>query len=214
MSAEERRKVLQMVADGKISAEQAATLMKALEENAEAGIEVLPAAQNEHGETGSGSGPERSDASDFDEVRKRARRFAAIPLWTGVLLTTLTAWGMFAIQQNNGMNFWFFCLSMPLLLGMILIWLGAASGGTRWLYLNVDRSQQHEWPRQITLAFPLPLGLVSWFLQTFGSYISGLKRTHVDEVVNAIALTKSINEPLIVNVDDSEDGERVQVFIG
>jgi len=31
MSAEERRKILQMVADGKISAEEAATLMRSLE---------------------------------------------------------------------------------------------------------------------------------------------------------------------------------------
>ena len=206
MSAEERKKILQMVADGKISAEQAATLMKALDENAEEQIEAF--------QPEPGSGPERSDASDFEEVRKRARRFAAIPLWIGVVLTTFIAWSMFAIQQNNGLNFWFFCLIVPLLLGMFLIWLGAAGGGTRWLYLNVDRSQQNEWPRHITLAFPLPLGVVSWFLQTFGRYISGLKRTNVDEVVNAIAMTKSIKEPLIINVVDSEDGERVQVFIG
>lgn len=36
MSSEERRKILQMVADGKISAEEAATLMRALEEEAAA----------------------------------------------------------------------------------------------------------------------------------------------------------------------------------
>jgi hypothetical protein len=121
---------------------------------------------------------------------------------------------MFVIQQNSGFNFWFFCLGMPLLLGILLIAMGAASGTARWLYVNVDRSHQEEWPRYITLAFPLPLGLVSWFLQTFGSHIEGLKHTNVDEVVQAISLTKNIKEPLIINVDDSDDGERVQVFIG
>ena len=35
MSSEERRKILQMVADGKISAEEAATLMRALDEPTE-----------------------------------------------------------------------------------------------------------------------------------------------------------------------------------
>jgi hypothetical protein len=214
MSAEERKKILQMVSEGKISAEEAATLMRALEETAEEEIEVIQA------ESGKGSGPEQGEGSkktempEFDEVRKRARRFAWIPLWLGVILTVLAAWGMFAIQQNNGFNFWFFCLSMPLLLGFLLIALGAASGTARWLYLNVDRSHQNEWPRHITLAFPLPLGLVSWFLQTFGSNISGLKHTNVDEVIQAIALTKTVKEPLIVNVDDSGDGERVQIFIG
>jgi polyhydroxyalkanoate synthesis regulator phasin len=43
MSAEERRKILQMVADGKISAEEAAKLMRTLDESAEAEVEVLEA---------------------------------------------------------------------------------------------------------------------------------------------------------------------------
>jgi hypothetical protein len=214
MSSEERRKILQMVADGKISADEAATLMRALEEDAgEEPGKIPPSLQSGSGAE-SGFTSERSDSTDFDDVRNRARRFAMIPLWAGVFLTTLTAWGMFSIQQGSGYNFWFFCLSMPLLLGIILITMGAASSAARWLYLNVDRSSHDDWPRQITLAFPLPLGLVSWFLKTFGSRIEGLKQTNVDEVVQAISLTKGMKEPLIINVDDSEDGERVQVFIG
>ncbi len=44
MSAEERKKILQMVEEGKISAEQAASLMKALDEDSTPGeIEVLQA---------------------------------------------------------------------------------------------------------------------------------------------------------------------------
>ncbi len=35
MSSEERRKILQMVVDGKITAEEAAVLMRALDESAE-----------------------------------------------------------------------------------------------------------------------------------------------------------------------------------
>jgi len=206
MSSEERRKILQMVADGKINAEEAATLMRAMDDSAEGEVEVIQA------EAGSGFG--KSGAPEFEEVRKRARRLAAIPLWLGVIFTVFSAWGLFAIQQNGGYNFWFFCLLMPFLFGILLMVLGAGSGTSRWLYVNVDRSNHNDWPRNITLAFPLPLGLVGWFLQTFGSRIEGLKQTNVDEVVRAIALTKNIKEPLIVNVDDSEDGERVQVYIG
>ena len=33
-------------------------------------------------------------------------------------------------------------------------------------------------------------------------------------MVMAIAMTKTMKEPLIVNVDEGKDGERVQVFIG
>jgi hypothetical protein len=206
MSSEERKKILQMVADGKINAEEAATLMRALDETAEEEIEVLG--------TGSDFGYERSDAPEFEHVRKRAMRFAMIPLWIGIVFTVLSAWWMFSIQQNAGLNFWFFCMSMPFVLGVLLIAMGAGSRSSRWLYVNVDRSHQNEWPRNITIALPLPLGLVSWFLKNFGPHIEGLKRTTVDEVVMAISMAKTITEPLIVNVDDGDDGERVQVFIG
>ena len=41
-----------------------------------------------------------------------------------------------------------------------------------------------------------------------------MTKTTVDQVVTAIAMTKSVQEPLIVNVDDTKDGDRVQLFIG
>ncbi len=206
MSAEERKKILQMVADGKISADQAATLMRALEESAEEEIEVIPPA------AGSASG--KTAAPEFDQVRKRARRFAMIPLWIGVFLTVFSAWAMFTNQQNAGFNFWFFLMVIPLVLGILLIALGAGTQNSPWLYVNVDRSNQPDWPRNITFGLPLPLGLASWFLRTFGTHIGGLIHTNVDEVIQAISIVKNLDEPLIINANDDEDGERVQVFIG
>ena len=224
MSSEERRKILQMVADGKISAEEAATLMRALDESAEEEIEVSEASTAPYyGGPTAGGREARNDAPEFEEVRKRALRFAMIPLWIGIVFAVLSAWTMFVIQKNAGLSFWFFCMSLPFVLGVLLIAISAGSGSSRWMYVNVDRSSQSEWPRQIMIALPLPLGLVSWFLKNFGSHIEGLKRTTIDEVVMAIStlaphasagVAKNITEPLIVHVDDGDDGERVQVFIG
>lgn len=209
MSSEERKKILQMVADGKISAEEAATLMRALDEDsAEDEPEVIPAEPVVTGE--------RSEAPEIDEVKRRAHRFSSAFLWIGILFTIFSSWVMFVVQQNAGLNFWFYCFSMPLFLGILLIAVGAGSKSSRWLYLNVDRSQSKDkdGPRKISLALPLPLGLAGWFLRTFGSRISGLKNTNVDDVVQAISMAKNITEPLIIHVDDSDDGEKVQVFIG
>lgn len=213
MSSEERRKILQMVADGKISAEEAATLMNALDEDAE-----QESAQGETEVMGvaSGTGGERSATPEFDEVRRRAGRFSNAFLWIGIITTVLMAWAMFGVQQNAGLNFWFYCLSMPLFLGILMIALGASSRTSRWIYVDVDRtrSKDGDGPRHISLAFPLPLGFASWFLRNFGSRIDGLKNTNVDDVVQVISMTKDMNEPLIVHVDDGDDGEKVQVFIG
>ena len=209
MSSEERKKILQMVEQGKISAEEAANLMRALEADIDpAEIEVV--------ELGPAPGFEGTETSapEFEEVKARARRFAMIPLWIGVLIAVLSAWGIYAIQQNAGMNLWFYCLLFPLFLGVLLIVLGAGGQSSRWLYVNVDRRYAEDGPRNITLGFPLPLGLTSWFLRTFGHNIHGMKNTNVDDIIQILDATGKTGEPFIVNVQDDKDGEHVQVYIG
>ena len=209
MSVEERRKILQMVQDGKISAEQAASLMRALDADAdpsEADVEVI--------EPGASFGGDPSDAPEFEAIKARARRFAMIPLWIGVALTVLSAWAIYSVQQSSGMNFWFFFLMIPLLIGVLFIALGASGQSSRWLYVNVDRRNAHDGPRNITLGFPLPLGLTAWFLRTFGHNMRGMKNTNVDEIIQLLDATGKSGAPLIINANDNEDGEHVQVYIG
>lgn len=220
MSSEERRKILQMVADGKISAEEAATLMRALDasnvEEASAEMEIIEVRPASSAEGAGSSYQEKSHAPELDAVRMRAHRFSGAFLWIGTIVTVLIAWWMFNVQQNSGLNFWFFCLSLPLTLGILLIALGAGSRTSRWLYVNVDRSQSkdQDGPRKISLAFPLPLGFASWFLRTVGRHIEELRDKNVDAIADTIALAKNMTEPLIVHVDDDSDGTQVQVFIG
>jgi hypothetical protein len=212
MSAEERRKILQMVQDGKISAEQAASLMRALDvdpDPVEPEIEVIEASA-----TSGGGYTASTDAPEFEEVKKRARRFAMIPLWIGVAITVLSAWAMYSVQQSAGMNFWFFLLVIPLLVGVLLIALGASGQSTRWIYINVDRRNAQDGPRNITLGFPLPLGLTAWVLRNFGHNMRGMEKTNVDEIIQILDATGKSGAPLIINANDNEDGEHVQVYIG
>jgi hypothetical protein len=207
MSSEERRKILQMVEEGKITAEQAASLMRALDEDSdEAEIEVV------EGEPVSGEEP--VEAPEFDAVKARARRFAMIPLWIGVAITVLSAWGIYSVQQRSGLNFWFFLFVIPLLIGVLLIALGASGQTSKWLYVNVDRSNAHDGPRNITLGFPLPLGLAAWILRNFGHHMRGMEHTNVDEIIQILDATGKSGAPLIINANDNEDGEHVQVYIG
>jgi len=209
MSAEERQKILQMVEEGKISAEEAASLMRALDEDsAMEQIEAYDA------ESGSGFEGDESSAPEFEEVKARALRFASIPLWTGIAVAVLSAWGIFAIQQNAGINFWFFCLIFPLMLGVLLIAIGSAGHGSKWLYVNVDRRYADDWPKNITLGLPLPLGLTSWVMRNFGHNFGGMNKAQVDGIIEVLSATKESDEPFIVNVDDDDDGDRVQVYIG
>lgn len=215
MSSEERRKILQMVAEGKISAEQAASLMRALEEDGDSDQDSTDA-EVEIVEPPATFGSERIDAPEFEQVKARARRFSMIPLWIGVFITLLSAWGLYAIQQSAGTNFWFYCMLLPLMLGVLLVALGAGAQSSRWIYIDVDRrnAREGDGPRHITLALPLPLGLVGWFFRTFGRNLHGMSPGRVDGIVQMLEVTRNSGEPLIINVDDRDDGERVQLFIG
>ena len=206
MSSDEQKQILKMVEDGKISADEAMTLIKALEEaSAEDEIEII--------EAEAGPGQERSVGPEFEEVKMRARRFALIPVWIGVAFTVLGAYWMYALVQKANYGFWFFFAWFPLLLGILLIAISTGGMSSRWLYVNVDQ-EQGEWPQHITLGFPIPLGIIGWFLRNFGHYIRGMDQTNVDEILMALSMANNLDEPLVVNVDEGEHGERVQVYIG
>jgi hypothetical protein len=206
MSSDEERQILKMVEDGVISAEEAMTLIKALEENhAEVEVEVI--------ETETGSGGERSASLDFEEVKARAKKYAMIPLWVGVAFTVLGAYWMYILVSNANYGFWFFCAWIPLLLGLLVVALSSGGMNARWLYLNVDQ-KSGEWPEHITLGFPLPLGIIAWFLRNFGHYMRGMDKANVEEILKALSTMDDLDDPLIVNVDEGEHGEQVQVYIG
>ena len=41
-----------------------------------------------------------------------------------------------------------------------------------------------------------------------------MKNTNVDDIIQILDTTQKSGEPFIVNVNDDEDGEHVQVYIG
>lgn len=217
MSSEERKKILQMVQEGKISAEDAASLMRALDEDAEEAEAEAEVIQREAGstfESDASSESRRTEAPEFDQIKSRARRFALIPLWVGIFVTVFSAWIIYAIQQNAGANFWFYCMIFPLMFGVLLIALGSGGRSSRWIYVDVDRrdAKPGDGPRRITLGFPAPLGLLGWFFSTFGQSIEGMGRGKGQAIAEMMEAARTSDEPLMVNVDD--DDAHVQVYIG
>ncbi len=213
MSSDEQKQILKMVEDGKISADEAMKLIKALEvASAEDEIEVIePEAASGSGFEAAGSS-EGSVAPEFEEIKARARRFAMVPLGIGIVFTVLASYWLFVLVQNANYGFWFVCAWFPLLLGVLLVALSAGGMNARWLYVNVDQEPGQR-PQHITLGFPIPLGLLGWLLRTFGHFVPGMDRQRVDDILRLLA-TADAHGPLIVNVDEGDRGERVQVYIG
>ena len=217
MTDQERNKVLKMIEEGRITPEEGLTLMKALEQNPVE--EEKEAPQEPAGEAPDEEKQWKSEPSGMDvdpriaRVKSTAQRLWQIPLWIGVAVIILSALGMYGILQGPGMNFWFYCLTFPLLLGVLLMVAAVGSRRARWLFVDVQQ-KPGEKPERIFLGFPLPLKLTAWFFRTFGNKIDGLKETNVDEIVSIVETGFTGEEPLVVNVDEGEDGERVKVYIG
>ncbi|RME86830.1 MAG: hypothetical protein D6770_10975 [Anaerolineae bacterium] len=191
-----------MLQERKITSEEALRLLDALGEDAEAEDEAVET------ETGHGSGMESE--MPLEEVMAWARRLRLIVLWSGLGITVLGGLLMFWALRSAGMGFWFYCAWVPFLLGVVLIALGGAGRSVPWVLVRLE---QEEHPRTLAFGLPLPLWAVAWGLRTFGRSIPGLDRIAADEIVQVLAASRP-DAPLIVHVDEGENGERVQVFIG
>jgi hypothetical protein len=214
MTEEERNQVLKMVEDGKISPEEGLKLIQVLDQPPE---DQETSSKPEDGEPSKPhvSFEQSSFAVDprIEKVKSTVRRLWQIPLWIGIATTVISAFGMFKLMDAGKTNFWFYFLILPLLLGVALVAAAVGSRKAHWLFVNVQQ-KPGERPNRIFLGFPLPLKLTAWFLRTFGHNIPELRKTNVDEVIQVIETGFTADEPLVVNVDEGEEGERVQVYIG
>jgi hypothetical protein len=222
MTDKERNQVLKMIESGRITPEEGLHLMETLDRSPAEDEGVA-----EPIETGPGSRAKSGSETDFSKshteessfetdprisrVKSAARRLWQIPLWIGVVITVASATGMYAILHGPGMNFWFFFLALPLLLGVAIMAAAVGSRKAHWIFVNVQQ-KPGEKPAHIFLGFPLPLKLAAWFLGRFGSRIPDLKKTNLGDAIKVMETGFKGDSPLIVHVDD-EDGEHVQIYI-
>jgi hypothetical protein len=147
---------------------------------------------------------------DFDKWR----RFWVVPLWIGVGIAVLGGLLMnWALASTGGYGFWFFCATLPMLLGVLVIVLAWLSRTARWLHLRVQQAPGEK-PQRIVLSFPLPLRLTAWFMRTFRHRIPQMQETNFDEILQAVGESTSPETPLYIEVDEGENGEKVQIYIG
>ena len=223
MTDQERSQILKMIENGRITPEEGLVLMQTLDQSpAEDQIATSPLPSGPETSVDSASGEPQVEASSqstfthdprIENVKSTVRRLWQIPLWIGIAVTVLSALGMYAVMRGPGMNFWFYFLLLPLLLGVVVIAAAVGSRQARWIFVDVHQ-QPGERPEHVFLGFPLPIGLTAWFLRVFGPLIPSLRKTNIDEIIQVIETGFSGSEPLIVNVDEGDAGERVRVYIG
>jgi hypothetical protein len=226
MSTEtERRMILDMIENGKITADEGLSLLKALTDSESQFPEeesvLLTGGEVDEATTvpGTNNPADSSAAPDFvvgqpgasPPVAAGWRGWWQYPLWAGVIITVIAALLMYWAQQAYGIGFLFFCAWLPLLMGIFLMAIAWQTRSERWLHLRVEQPPG-DWPRRFAIS--LPVAPVAWFVRTFKSRIPALQEASVAELLRAVEENTSPDNPLFIDVADGEHGEHVQIFIG
>jgi hypothetical protein len=195
---EERLQILKMVEAGQIQADEAVTLLAAIEmseEGAQASTspEVLPPAPGLN--------------------RDRDSRWARFWIWPmmaggGVLFlgAVLLAW----LYTTDAARGWLVCGWLPALLGLAVVLLALWTRRTTWMHLRVSEGGQ----RKMAFSFPLPLGLARWVVRIAQPFVPQLSEIGADELILALSASASRDEPIWFEFQDEERGEEVEVTIG
>jgi hypothetical protein len=191
---QERLQILKMIENGQIDAQEAATLLVALETpEEEVPAEVLPPqpAPSEH--------PGESWA-----------RFWIFPAMAGAAILFLGVVIMGLVSITSAAAGWLLCGWPLLLLGLAVVLLAFWSRSATWMHLRISE----EGRRKIAMSFPLPLTLAAWVLRVAQPFVPQLADTGVDDVIIALRDSARHGEPLFIDVEDNEAGERVELYIG
>jgi hypothetical protein len=174
--------------------------------------ESRPAAETVHAPQPEPSPEEKFSAPTIDPGLKKWRRFWWIPFWVGVGITVISAVLMYAAWDKGGFGFWFACTWFPFALGVLVMALAYASRTARWLHVRVHQSPGEK-PQNISISMPIPLRLTAWFFRTFKGRIPHMENTGIDELIMALETTNP-DTPFYVEVNEGDDGEKVEVYIG
>jgi len=195
----ERLEILKMLEAGQIDAQEAASLLAALaeseaaEEAAEAPLEGLP--------------PDREPP---EPMETRWARFWIYPMMAGGAILLLGALIVGLVSLSGGAWGWLLCGWPLLLLGLLVFVLALWSRSATWMHLRISEQGR----RKMAFSFPVPLGLAAWAIRIAQPFVPQLRDTGVDEVILAVRDSASRGEPLFIDVQDDEDGERVELYIG
>ena len=204
-SDNERMQILQMIEDGKISAEEGLRLLNALSSKPDAGSAGEAASTPAAG--GDVLPPPQPELGGY-------RDWWIKPMWFGVAITILGSLFLYWVLKVAGVSFWLVLASPPFVLGVVIMALAWASRTAKWLHIRIKTGEKSDGPRRISISFPLPIGPAAWLLRMVSPFIPKLRDTGVDELITALSETTSPEAPLFVDVNEGEGGERVQVYIG
>lgn len=213
MVDQSERKILEMVEQGIISAEEGLRLIDAMGAGKNGDGEVNDI-QSEGVKVSVEDVLEPAPRVSDEELKrmKRLKRWWILPFAIGLLITTLGAVWMYTGYINRGFGWGFWLAWIPFILGIFVVAISFQTSRSVWLHVRI-KQKPGESPARISISLPLPISLAKWFMSVFGHKIPGLKDQPLGDLSELLD-NISPEEPFYVHVNDQEDGEEVEVFIG
>lgn len=205
--AEER--ILEMLQDGIITAEEASNLLAALQPDDQIDIVagdavITKGAPDENGPAG--------DQPVLPPDLVRFRHFWRFPFFVALAGLLLAATGLFLLYQaENVALLGFMCLWSLFLFAFLVTALTLWVRQAPWVHIRIQEKQG----RRIAISVPMPMRLMGWAMRIGRRFVSQDQAMHLE---TAASLMQAMREdpdgqPLFIDVND-EDGDKVQVYIG
>jgi len=156
--------------------------------------------------------PEDAPAEASGAGQGGFRNWWRYPLWIGVAVTIVGAALMYLAVRSSGFGFWFACAWFPFLFGVAVLALAWGSRQARWLHVRVKR-QPGQSPQRISISLPLPLRLAASVIRIFNIRTREIENQRLSDLILTLEKT-SPEAPFYVHVNDSDDGEQVEIYIG
>jgi len=224
----ERLQILEMIEKGIISAADGVRLLNSLQGEPYEAEVALGEGEASTAEGQPASPPEPESApyepsqayrtsgatNEFEAGIEKWRRWWWIPLTVGISTIVISALFMYLAYLESGFGFWFACMWFPLLFGILVTSLAAASRTARWLHVRIQQAPG-ERPQTIRISLPLPIRFTTWIYRIAKPHIhiDGVNNVNLEEAL--VALEKvSPEQPFYVKVDEDDSGEKVEVYIG
>jgi uncharacterized membrane protein HdeD (DUF308 family) len=188
---QERLEVLKMLEEGRISAGEAAELLVAL----------VP-----------GEEPKAPQLEAADRFQDRWARFWIYPLLAGGAVLVVGALVLALVYASGAARGWLICGWLPLFAGLMVMVLAWATRRSTWLHLRIHGAEAGR--RKLALSFPLPLGLAAWVLRLAQPFVPQLQETGVDDLLIALRASSAQGQPFFLDVQDDENGEHIEIYIG
>ena len=208
------RKILDMIEQGALTAEEGLRLIDAMNVGKSEGDDLYNLSPEEVTVSADDilepSEP-RISAEELERL-KQLKRWWVFPFAIGLVITTLGALWMFAGYSRTGFSWGFWLSWIPFIIGIFVLALSFQSSRSVWLHVRI-KQKRGESPPRISISLPLPLSLTLWLINTFGHKIPGLDDLPLGDISELLDRI-SPEEPFYVHVNDKDNGEMVEVFIG